>query len=133
MTTKSANRLPLPAHFDDLGFPLTVVRRKLKGKLGQYDTEAHEIALGVGDCDFGERIILIHEALHVVEMALIESGQLSGYIDHDFISASAFGVAVILFRAGAFPDLTEEDFEVFKQRAEEIEIEALGSVEEVKR
>lgn len=120
MTTKSTNRLPLPTHFDDIGFPLAVVRRKLKGKLGQYDTEAREIALGVDDCAFGERVILIHEALHVAEVALIESGQLSDHIDHDFISAAAFGIAVILFRAGAFPDLTEEDFEAFKQRAEEI-------------
>lgn len=121
MTTRKNRRpLPLPVSFDDLGTPLSIVRRAYDEKHGQFDPRIGEVALGDHHCAFGERVILIHEAMHVAETMLIESGFMKRRISHAFITAAAFGIAVILFRAGAFPDLTEGDFEAFKQRAEEI-------------
>lgn len=118
MKKRNRKPLPLPVSFDDLGVPLSIVRRAYDEKHGQFDPRIGEVAIGDHHCAFGERVILIHEAMHVAETMLIESGFMKRRISHAFITAAAYGMAVILYRAGAFPDLTDEDLEAFQRQEE---------------
>lgn len=102
--------LPLPVVISDLGETITINRKPLDGGLGYFDPSNGEIAIAEGQDPFGERVILIHEALHLLEEMMIQSGWMKRHVNHKFIEGAAFGLAVVLLKAGALADVTADDF-----------------------
>lgn len=82
------------------------------GALGSYDTEEGVIRI-MKQPRAGQLIVLIHEALHALEVAAVNAGILKPKTiedHHEFVAMASNGLATILAAAGLVPvTLTEMD------------------------
>lgn len=98
--------MKLPVSFTTLGDRITIEERELD-TLGCFDSATGTITIRPDMHPVGKIITLVHEAMHVGEMALEQE------IDHDLLFGVAFGVAAILIEAGAITGLDSEDLKEF--------------------
>lgn len=90
------------ARFDTLGDTITIEEREIDA-LGCFDARSGVITIDPREPYFGKIITLIHESMHVAEEATSKS------IDHEYITATAFGIAVILAEAGLLVGISKEN------------------------
>jgi hypothetical protein len=105
--------MKLPVTFRSLGAPITIKEQEIPDALGSWDEATGVLSLKPGQSEMGKVIILLHEALHVVETMMIQNGTLSRRVNHGFITGAAFGLGTILMHAGAIQGVTREDWEAF--------------------
>jgi hypothetical protein len=101
--------MKLPIKTNILGDEITICENELSGKLGQWDEAEGTITIHKNQPEYGKRIILIHEVLHVVETIMLQQGILKKRINHDFIHNAAFGICALLTAAGMIEGMSEED------------------------
>lgn len=83
-----------------LGRPIRIVRGDTGAALGAWDEGAGTITLR-RNLDAAEAlVILLHEAMHVVESAMVQNGAIRRRVNHDFVEGAAFGLATLLVGAG---------------------------------
>lgn len=105
--------------FSDLGMKISVgIGQPADGALGQADPATGRITLLEGDTQLGHVTILAHEMMHLAESSMRAHGLLKGEIDHEFIHAAAFGVAIALARAGALAGVGPDDVAAFMETAD---------------
>ncbi len=104
--------MKFPTKITILGDTINVIEKKFTGKnkskKGYFDTTKGIIAINKDIPKIGKFITLIHEAMHVVEVILLQNKVIKKHIDHDFIGGCSFGLAVILIACGAVKGITEK-------------------------
>jgi len=107
--------MKLPVTFRALGASITIEEKKISA-LGQWDERTGSIALNPDQEEMGKFIILIHEAMHVVETMMLQNKSLKRRVNHDFISGAAYGLAAILVHAGAVEGFTAKDWKKWNKK-----------------
>jgi hypothetical protein len=111
--TKNKAKMKLPVKTDILGDEIIIQEAALEGKLGQWDESSSTITIKSGQSEFGKRVILLHEIMHVVETMLLQNGVIKKRITHEFITTASFGICALLTAAGALEGLTVENIKDF--------------------
>lgn len=102
--------MKLPIKTTVLGDEINIVEAPLEDKLGQWDESTSTITINSEQSEYGKRIILIHEVLHVIETMMIQNEMLDRRVNHEFIQGASFGITALLTASGMLDGLTEKDY-----------------------